>query len=147
MPRCLALPIALTCVLLVGCNFNSNTTPAPTRVPTTVALNQTPNPVPFIMTIPPTPTPVCPGAPRTRLIVQERGRVMRADPRPVNLRSAPGLDNRSVDLIPVDAIFYVLDGPVCEGDFAWFKVRYDDQEGWIAEGESDFYYVEPYLVG
>jgi SH3 domain-containing protein len=97
-------------------------------------------------TPPPSPTPICPAAPKERLILQARGRVLPDDPRPINMRSAPGTSNSVLVQIPVRAIFFVLDGPVCSGNFAWFKIRYQGREGWIAEGDLSSYYVEPYLV-
>lgn len=103
---------------------------------------------PFIWpTLPPSPTPVCPDAPRTRLIVQERGRVLPDDPRPVNVRQQPGTDQPVKALLPVRAVFYVLEGPVCKNSYSWFRIRYDGAEGWIAEGDLTSYYVEPYLPG
>lgn len=104
----------------------------------------------FIMpTLPPSPTPICPGAPRTRLLLNERGRVLADDPRPINLRAEP--DGPIITGIPIRETFYVLEGPVCtqEGDraYAWYKVRYERYEGWIAEGDLTSYYTEPYLPG
>lgn len=119
--------------------------------PTTVqSLQPAPlsTPTPYVMPTPlPTALPLCPAAPKERLILQERGRVLPDDPRPINLRAAAGIDNRVVTQIPIRAVFYVLEGPRCEGEFAWYRVRYDQREGWIAEGDLTSYYVEPYLVG
>ncbi|NWG18471.1 MAG: hypothetical protein HXY41_17750 [Chloroflexi bacterium] len=127
----------------------------PTGTPRPPSASPTPNeptPTPFIWpTLPASPTPVCPGAPRTRLIVQERARVLPDDPLPVRLREGPGLDKRILELIPIRAVFYVLDGPICNGGYSWFKVRYQEIEGWIAEGRLQdgaiSYFVEPYLPG
>lgn len=141
----------LPLVLLAACSFSTSplATDRPTFVPTQVALNPTDvRSTAFIMpTLPPSPTPICPGAPRTRLIVNERGWVLDDDPRPINLRVAPGLDNRSLQQIGIGEVFYVLEGPVCQDNFAWYKIRYQGSEGWIAEGDFSSYYVEPYLVG
>lgn len=112
-------------------------TPIPSEIPAVTA------------TQPPSPTPVCPGAPRTRLIVEERGRVLPDDPRPVNLRDEP--DGPIITGIPVGELFYVLEGPVCTQDgeraFAWYRVRYGEYDGWIAEGDMTSYYVEPIITG
>jgi hypothetical protein len=125
-------------------------TPAP-QVVVTAAASATlalPTSTPFFFpTPPPSPTPFCAGAPRRRLILQERGQVLPDDPRPVNLRSDPGTDNDVLAQIPVKALFFVLDGPVCEGEYTWFKVRYRGREGWLAEGDLTSYYVEPYFPG
>lgn len=128
------------------------------QAPTVTAARVTPDTpavsvTPFIWpTLPPSPSPVCPGTPRARLIVGERGRVLPDDPLPVRLREAPGVDQHIVTLIPIRKLFLVLDGPVCVGSYTWFKVRYENQEGWIAEGtvKTDggiSYFVEPYFPG
>ena len=46
-------------------------------------------------------------------------------------------------------IFYALAGPVCDQSYAWFRgqVEYKGIVGWIAEGDNDSYYVEPYPPG
>jgi Bacterial SH3 domain len=136
--------VLLVCVLTAACAPRS--TPTPTNeeaqiVPSS-ALTL------YIMpTPPPSPTAVCPGAPRGRLILRERGRVLPDDPRPINLRSAPGTSNTVLVQIPIRAVFYVLEGPTCADNFAWYKIRYLGREGWIAEGDLSSYYVEPYLPG
>jgi len=141
---CLFIP----CLLVTACSTGlaivpNNTTPLP---PTPVSTRALPTDTPFVMPTPlPSASPVCEGAPPTRLILNERGRVLPDDPRPVNLRSDPGTANRTVTSIPILEIFYVLDGPVCSGDYAWFKIQYRHYEGWIAEGDFTSYYVEPYL--
>lgn len=100
-----------------------------------------------ITTFPTQDRPTCPNAPRTRLIIQERGRVTDDNDDTLNLREGPGT---SFDVIaalnPLDQ-FTVLAGPACEGRFAWFRVRYRNLTGWIAEGDNELYYVEPYLTG
>jgi hypothetical protein len=134
----------------------ASSTPAAATAEPTLLLSATPTlpptGAPFVWpTLPPSPTPACPGAPRTRLIVLERGRVLPDDPLPVRLREGPGLDKRIIELIPIRAVFYVLDGPICNGGYSWFKVRYQDMEGWLAEGRLQdgavSYFVEPYLPG
>lgn len=94
-----------------------------------------------------TPEPTCPNAPPTRLIVHERARVATTDPRPVNVRSAPGTDNDRIAQIPPDAVFFVLQGPQCSERYAWYRIDYQGMTGWIAEGDSTSYYVEVYPPG
>ena len=93
------------------------------------------------------PTFACPNAPRTRLIVGERGRVLDDDDRPLNVRDAPGTDNEILTRLEILTIFDVLDGSECREQYAWFYIRSGDVEGWIAEGDNDVYYVEPYFPG
>ncbi|NWF69547.1 MAG: SH3 domain-containing protein [Chloroflexi bacterium] len=123
--------------------------PTPTRAPlvrATVVIAEAPprsSPTPSLA-----PTvPVCPGAPSVQLIRNARGRVLDDDPRPLNMRSAPGIASAIVWSIGVNTIFDVLDGPVCADGYNWFYIRYDDLEGWIAEGDNTSYFVEPFLPG
>jgi hypothetical protein len=68
---------------------------------------------------------------------------------PLNLRDAAGLDGRIVAKIAPDQTFQVLNGPVCQDNFAWFEVVYglDGQRGWVAEGamtsSGPDYFAEP----
>jgi hypothetical protein len=63
------------------------------------------------------------------------------------MRESAGTDAKIVAQIPINNTFLVLEGPVCAEKYAWFYVRYRNQEGWIAEGDAKLYYVEPYLPG
>lgn len=130
--------------MLAGCVLQPAN--VPTLTPTSVrVITDTPVQTPFVMpTAPPPPTASCAGAPRERLIIGERGRVLPDDPRPVNVRRLPGTENRLVTTIPINAIFQVLDGPVCADGFQWYQVHYREATGWLAEGDLTSYYVEPY---
>lgn len=115
-------------------------TPTPLRL-----IADTPQPTAFVMpTAPPPPTASCAGAPRERLIIGERGRVLPDDPRPVNVRRLPGIEHTLVTVIPINGLFMVLDGPVCADGYQWYKVHYREATGWLAEGDLSSYYVEPY---
>jgi TolB protein len=84
----------------------------------------------------------CPGALPSRLTAGDDGFLGTSDPRPVNVRSGPGLEYPVIDQIRTLESFRVLEGPVCAG-FAWLRIFYrGGLEGWIAEGGND-YYVEP----
>lgn len=98
-------------------------------------------------TLPPSPTPVCAGAARTRLIVYERGRVTLDDPSPLNMRAGPRTTFDVLGRIPNGEVFFVLEGPRCSERYAWFRVGYGDLTGWIAEGSGSAYFAEPYLPG
>lgn len=88
----------------------------------------------------------CPDAPTSRLIVQERGQVTPSD-ETLNLREGPSTDFEIRTRIEPEEFFFVIDGPECSGGYTWFQIRYGRFEGWIAEGDSDGYYVQPYLPG
>lgn len=114
--------------------------PLPTRTPLALA-----SPVSAVARA--SQTDDCPVAPQPRLIVQERGRVSADDPRPLRLRERPDTGSRILVQIRVHEQFLVLEGPVCDNSYLWYRVRYRAYEGWIAEGEPGLYYVEPYLPG
>lgn len=111
----------------------------------------TPTPIPYVF--PPTvtaPPSACDDAPRpTRLVVMERGIVVEDNEREtaqlVNVRAGPGTDNRVIAQMDIGAVFLVLGGPTCSPQYAWFQVRYGETVGWIAEGDREAYYVEPFL--
>lgn len=119
--------------------------PTPTRTPrataqATRAITPQLQPVPSL-------APACPSTQRTRLIVGERGRVMDDDPRPLNVREGPSTDFRILGRLETLQIFWVLDGPRCAGGFVWFYAERGNLRGWVAEGDANAYYVEPYPPG
>lgn len=123
-------------------------TATPTNTPTHPPSN-TPLPTPTpTNTVLPTPTrpPLanCPGALPSRLYPGVEGIVLDEDDRPVNVRSGAGTNNLRVDQLQVRERFRVLEGPVCQGGFAWYRVSYggDVLDGWIAEGDAR-YFVAP----
>lgn len=98
----------------------------------------------------PTVTPhiFCEDTPESFLIVHERGRVTKTDDEEtLNLRRGPGTDYNVLIQIEQLETFYVLDGPQCQDGYTWFKVDYKGHVGWIAEGDEDQYYAEPFLMG
>jgi uncharacterized protein YraI len=73
--------------------------------------------------------------------------VLEDDPRALRMRAAPGTQHPIVAQIAVGSLFFVLEGPVCGESYAWYRVRYQGEEGWVAEGDGSQYYAEPYLPG
>ena len=103
---------------------------------------------PFVQpTLPPTPTAVCSPAPPSRLIVHARAIVLTNDPRPLNVRDAPGTDSHILAEIPTGSVLYVLAGPRCTQNYAWYQVEYQKVTGWIAEGDDIAYFVGLYPPG
>ncbi len=159
MRRWFCLWIGVSLGLLTACSLPTQTetateTPASrmTIVPTT-EVRQTPQAT-HTPRFGASPTPiqrrdfVCDNAPMTYLIRNERGQVTDTDDEEtLNLRSGPGTEYRILEQIEQLEVFFVLDGPVCAEDYAWYRVLYDGQEGWIAEGDFEQYYAEPYLPG
>jgi uncharacterized protein YgiM (DUF1202 family) len=160
--RLFLLTAALLLLLLAACSSSLVRTDTPEAQETTPVQTQTPNspqpptpteqPVAIITPIVaeqpiPSPTPACEAAPPTRIIVGERGQVTDDDPRPLNVRSGPGTEFRILGRLEALQVFLVLEGPRCGGNFAWYRVRRGNLEGWIAEGDPGNYYIEPYLPG
>ena len=98
-------------------------------------------------TLPPSPTAVCAPAPPSRLILRERARVSTADPRPLNMRDGAGTSHPVIAQIPASGVFYVLEGPTCGQNYAWYRVEFEGLAGWIAEGDDKAYFVELYPPG
>jgi uncharacterized protein YgiM (DUF1202 family) len=141
--------------VVIGCTAHTPIVQRPTSAPTFSSaeallpiVNVT---LPFPVLVPTaTPTPIssvrCLNAPPSQLIVHERGRVTRNNQR-LNLREGPGTQHRVLTLLDEGLVFFVLGGPVCSGDFAWYLIRARGRVGWIAEGDASQYYAEPYLTG
>jgi uncharacterized protein YraI len=81
------------------------------------------------------------------MIVNEPGRVTDDDLRPLNIRNGPSTEYRILGRLEVGNVFLVLDGPQCSSNYVWYFIRRGNLEGWIAEGDSVSYYIEPYLPG
>jgi len=124
-------------------SVDTSATVTPTDTPATRAPTRPPT---QIVTV--TPHIYCDDVPETYLIIAERGRVTRTDgDETLNLRSGPGTDYEILVQIDPLEMFYVVDGVQCSGGYAWFQVNYRGRVGWIAEGDEDQYYAEPYQTG
>lgn len=58
---------------------------------------------------------------------------------PNRLRSAPSLNDRTgvpIGLIPGGGVVTVLEGPVCADNLGWWKINYEGQIGWTADGDG-----------
>lgn len=85
----------------------------------------------------PTPTPVALG-PGVRARVQTEG-----DAR-LSLREAPGTGSTLIARLKAGTEVTVLEGPVQEGGYAWWKVQTaDGQTGWAAEGDETMRWLVP----
>lgn len=110
-------------------------------------------------TIPGT-TDICAGSPvPSRLVGRPQGRVI-PDGEPNNLRADATVNSEGRRVIgtvtgrvPLGGVFTIIGGPICADvgtrrDVRWFKVNFQGEEGWIAEGlvnegtEAD-YFLEP----
>lgn len=120
--------------------------PSNTPLPTNTALpspTSTPRP-----TITPTigatinPNIECPGAPVSRLNVEDTALVI--NPIGLSVREEPGLSGVIREYVAEGAEVVIVNGPECANGYRWWFVRVDNNsEGWVAEGGSDSYYLEP----
>jgi hypothetical protein len=109
--------------------------------PTTVVESIQSTPAPMIE---PTSAPAafsCPGAPQSRLIGQTGGRSTQGG-LPLRVRAAPGKNGKFLGNLKNGESFQILDGPSCQNGMVWWKVS-ANVEGWVAEGDSKQYYIEP----
>lgn len=91
--------------------------------------------------------PLCPETPLSRLILYERGQVTENNNESLNLRAGPGTGFRILRRMPPGSVFFVMGGPECGSSYTWFRVQFEELEGWIAEGDFNEYYTQPYLPG
>lgn len=86
---------------------------------------------------------VCPNALPSRLIAGSYGRVMPYPELPNRIRSAPNYGGAVLGHIPAGATFYIISGPNCADNTAWWQVSYNGITGWTAEGSGPVYWLEP----
>lgn len=156
--------VVVVALVMVGCASTppqatptaepSATSPASTDVATD-AVTSTPSntpapsltPTPF--RFPPTlqPQSVCAETPPTRLIIGERARISDEDTTDLNVRAQPGANanNPPIAKLQVGDVVVVVAGPICSDRYTWYEVEGGSLRGWVAEGDADVYYIEPFL--
>lgn len=82
----------------------------------------------------------CPDTAPSRLTIGEQGRVLTGNPN--NVREQPSRESLIVGKIPSEAVFTVLDGPICADGVSWWQVDYEGLVGWTAEAIGFEYAVE-----
>jgi len=75
-----------------------------------------------------------------RLIVGSRGRVLPDNT--MNLRQSPTTSGTIIDQIPASGVFNVIEGSRCAEGYNWWQVNYSGNTGWVAEGDSQEYWLE-----
>ena len=87
------------------------------------------------------PEPVtCPGFVASRMQVGHLGRVL---PGPANnMRDEASTTGTIIAKIAGAEPFAILEGPVCNQGLAWWRVEFNHQEGWTAEGSGTSYWLE-----
>ncbi|MGB7339675.1 MAG: SH3 domain-containing protein [Phototrophicaceae bacterium] len=78
-----------------------------------------------------------------QLIVGERARVV-IDIQ-LNVRPEPSVNEARLGTLEGGTHVTVLDDPVCDGQFIWWRIESDDLSGWVAEGilQNEIYFIEP----
>lgn len=61
---------------------------------------------------------------------------------PNNLRAGAGESYNRIDRIPGEAEFIIVGGPSCAGGYWWWKVQYQGQVGWTAQGDGSDLWIE-----
>lgn len=100
-------------------------------------------PAQALPTLPPDANQItCPGFLPSRLRVGAGGRVLPGVAN--NLRSAPSVNSQVLGQIPGGGVFSVVEGPSCDAaGIAWWRVMYQNLNGWTSEGQGSVYWVEP----
>lgn len=94
----------------------------------------------------------CPSAPPTRLTVGDIARVTFTDGTSTRLRSEPESGNNQVASLGEGAEFEIIGGPVCSerpgrnDAYIYWEVTVfaNGLTGWVAEGDFEDYYIEPW---
>jgi len=103
-----------------------------------------------IPTITPTPTPppykACPDAFPSRLHIGDHATVSEDPPVANNLRNNPGTEGTEIigKINPGEEV-EILDGPQCQNNWVWWKVKVlkTGQVGWTSEGDGITYWLVP----
>lgn len=121
----------------------------PTYVPTdppiqVVFITATPFPTEIIYPtdLPPTSYPFyCQGALPSRVWVGATARVTTDNDLPNRVRNGPGLGYKQIGTLDPGTVFTITNGPKCNNQITWWEVN---GNGWTAESQNDFYFIEPY---
>jgi hypothetical protein len=119
---------------------NTPTPPGATAPPPTATASPTSPP-----TLAPTPTvdTTCWAAPMPRLQPGDAAQVANTVSA-VRLRILPAVGAGEAGLLRPGAAFTVLDGPLCNTGYHWYRVEVSGStSGWIAEGEGQTYWLQP----
>ena len=99
-------------------------------------------------TLPIHPSPVsnptsCPGAPKQRMLINQRGYVC-TQTDSVRLRNSPQKLASTIVQLAKGIQFTVIGGPSCADNWSWWQVRTDSgQIGWVSEGGDN---IDPYFI-
>lgn len=80
----------------------------------------------------PAATPLPPAVPKD-LTIGEYAIVVNTGSQSLIVRSDPGTEHEIVTRYPEGSRLLILEGPLVEGEFAWWKVQGESGEGWCAD--------------
>lgn len=88
----------------------------------------------------------CPGTPSSRMKVDIKGRVTYNNNVPLRLRKEPGIKKGTwIKDLSEGTRFTVIGGPVCADGYLWWEIHTrEDLEGWSAEADDKYYFMEPF---
>jgi uncharacterized protein YraI len=90
---------------------------------------------------------LCPGSVPSFILVGQKARVTLTPAGqtavPVRVRAAAGVANPVIVQIPDGTVFDVTGGPACADNFTWWRISFNGQVGWVAEGSTSGYFIEP----
>lgn len=91
------------------------------------------------------PNQVCPNAQPTRLKLNGFAYLSYDPFLPNRIRIGPGVNYDAKGLIQPGEVMQLVSGPICSGESVWWKivVKFTDENGWIAEADSQQYWLEP----
>lgn len=84
----------------------------------------------------------CPYGAPSRLEMGDQARTLVGS----NLRSRPSPDSTLLNIIPAGTLVPIAEDAFCSQGFAWYPTVYRGERGWIAEGTTDGYWLEPYQI-
>ena len=87
----------------------------------------------------------CQGNLPTRVKAGSKARVTYSDGRALNMRLNPDAEAKVLLAIPEGKEFDVINGPVCEDGYWWWFISIPGEGmGWVAEGDKESYFIEPW---
>jgi hypothetical protein len=89
-------------------------------------------------------TPLCRGAPKSRVAVGSAARVTFTDGTPTRIRLQPTTSAKIIGRIPEGTRFLIVGGNECGDGYTWWNIELGNgTRGWMAEGKGGSYYLEP----
>jgi hypothetical protein len=89
-------------------------------------------------------SPLCSGAPLSKVAVGSTARVTFTDGTPTRIRKQPTTSSNIVGRLSEGTRFLIIGGHECSDGFTWWRIELPNgASGWMAEGKGGTYYLEP----